>query len=178
MPCTSKYFYLPDTNIVLIGLPLSGKTTAAKELARLTGKTALDTDALIERAESRSVSEIFALFGEDVFRAKETEALARAVKTPNVIISAGGGVVEKLENRAVMQGCCVIYLFASPQILADRADGSRPLLRENSARKLRELYEKRRAAYESWSDKTIDTKGKTPLQIADEIFAFLSRKGI
>ena len=64
-------------NIALIGMPSSGKTTLGKLLAKQLGRTFVDLDDAIVKADGRSIPDIFAAEGEDGFRAKETEQTAR-----------------------------------------------------------------------------------------------------
>ena len=77
-------------NIYLTGFMAAGKTTAAAELGRLYRMETVDTDVLIEKEAGCSTSEIFAKYGEEYFRALETEVLRRLSKRKNLIVSCGG----------------------------------------------------------------------------------------
>ncbi len=62
-------------NIVLIGMPLSGKSTLGKELSKILKYGFIDTDIFIEKVESKSINEIFAIYGEEYFRKRELEII-------------------------------------------------------------------------------------------------------
>ena len=97
-------------NIALIGMPSSGKTTLGKLLAKQLGRTFVDLDDAIVKADGRSIPDIFAAEGEDGFRAKETEQTARFSKENRQLLSCGGGVVKRPENlRAAMEALDEIF---------------------------------------------------------------------
>lgn len=86
-------------SIVLIGMMGAGKTAIGTELSRRLDIRFVDTDAEIERAAAMSISEIFARDGEEFFRARESEVLARVLTQGPAIISTGGGAWMREENR-------------------------------------------------------------------------------
>ena len=113
-------------NIALIGMPSSGKTTLGKLLAKQLGRTFVDLDDAIVKADGRSIPDIFAAEGEDGFRAKETEQTARFGKENRQLLSCGGGVVKRPENlRALHQNGVVLFIDRPVEALA--VGGSRPL---------------------------------------------------
>ncbi len=67
-------------NIVLIGMPLSGKSTLGRELSKILKYDLIDTDTLIEEMEDKSIKEIFKIYGEDYFREKELEIINKLKK--------------------------------------------------------------------------------------------------
>lgn len=67
-------------NIVLIGMPLSGKSTLGRELSKTLKYDLIDTDTLIEEMEDKSIKEIFKIYGEDYFREKELEIINKLKK--------------------------------------------------------------------------------------------------
>ena len=85
-------------NIVLIGMPGSGKTTIGLALARLTGREAIDLDEQIVKADGRMIPEIFAQSGEAAFRALEREQAQRWGKESGLILISGGGIVKNERN--------------------------------------------------------------------------------
>jgi shikimate dehydrogenase len=98
-------------NVALIGMPGCGKTSAGRELARLTGRELLDMDGEIEKRAGCTIPEIFNKEGEDAFRALETQVLSDFSKMSGVIISTGGGVVTRPENRRLLrQNSTVVFL--------------------------------------------------------------------
>lgn len=140
-------------HIILVGLMGCGKTTIGKALSKRTGMPLLDMDSVIEEQVGKPIPEIFAESGENYFRALETALLRYLLDAKRVptIISTGGGVVLRPENRALLRqlGFCV-WLRASVKVLAVRTSysNSRPLLREgNALEKLQKLHTERRPLY-------------------------------
>ena len=139
-------------NIVLIGMPGSGKTTAGKKLAALTGKDFADTDEIIVKSEGRSIPDIFEQSGEEYFRNAETAAVSECGKRLGIIIATGGGAVMRKENRdALRQNGLVIYLRRG---LDELSREGRPLSSGDCA--LSRIFEERRAVYEGFADYIID----------------------
>ncbi len=98
-------------NVVLVGMPGCGKTTAAAGLSRLTGRETLDTDKMVERAAGKPVPRVIAEDGEAAFRDMEAAAVEEAGRRHGVIISTGGGAVLRRRNReALRQNGTVIFL--------------------------------------------------------------------
>lgn len=160
-------------NIILIGMPGCGKTTVAKELVSLLfGVIAVDIDEEIVKSEKRSINDIFEKDGEDYFRRLETEILKKYLNSNNLIISTGGGIVERDENIELMKQIgLVFYLYSDINTLYERVktDSSRPLLKvENVKEKLEMLYNRRDKKYRR-SDFIIDTSNLTPNETARSI---------
>ena len=86
------------TNIVLTGMPASGKTTISNILSGALGRELIDTDELIEKKEKMSISEIFQRYGEKYFRDAESEAVKEASSRSGIIIATGGGAILRKEN--------------------------------------------------------------------------------
>ncbi len=86
------------TNLILIGMPGSGKTTVGEALSRLTGREAVDLDQMIETTAGCSIPEIFQREGESGFRARERAAAEEAGKRTGVILLTGGGIIKTAEN--------------------------------------------------------------------------------
>jgi shikimate kinase len=159
-------------NIVLTGFMGTGKTAVGKELAHLLNMKLIDVDTQIEKSEKMTINEIFKQFGEPRFREIETEMITKLSKDKNSIISTGGGAVLKQENMDILRGNGVIIcLTATPETILSRTSNSndRPLLQvENPLKRIKGLLDFRKPFYER-ADVMIDTEGKTPLQIAEEI---------
>lgn len=138
-------------NIVLVGMPGCGKSTLAALLSEKTGRECVDTDAVVEECGMK-IPEIFAQFGEEEFRRRETEAVRKIAKEAGRIIATGGGAVLKEENRtALRENSTVIFLKASTEKLA--TDG-RPLSKDLET--LKKMYEYRLPLYEETADITVE----------------------
>jgi len=139
-------------NVVLVGMPGSGKTHVGRILAGRLGWTFVDTDALVERRSGRSVAEIFAAQGEEAFRAAERAAVREAVRSRPAVIATGGGVLADRRNRdRLRNGGLLVYLQADPPVLLNRVsrDGiARPLLAGDPEGHLRALLAERAPLYQ------------------------------
>lgn len=166
-------------NIVLTGFMGTGKTVVGKKLSNILKMELIDIDSEIERSEKMSINEIFRRFGEPRFRDLETEMIKKLSKRDNVIISTGGGAVLRDENiHALKEKGVIVCLFATPETILKRTSHSsnRPLLQvEDPLRRIKELLDYRKPFYEK-ADIMIDTEGKTPSQIAEEIIEKLQVK--
>ena len=138
-------------NIVLVGMPGCGKSTAGKLLAEKLGRDFVDTDSLIEQNEKKPIPQIFSEMGEEYFRNAETQAVATAGKMSGKIIATGGGAILREENKAALrQNAIVVFLYRDIDTLA--TDG-RPL---SQAGKLKEMFESRLPHYKAVSDITVE----------------------
>lgn len=138
-------------NVILIGMPGSGKSTVGAALAAETGKRFVDADDEIVRAAGMPIPEIFARQGEPGFRALETQVLARLGKESGLVIATGGGCVTRPENAPLLrQNGSVFWLRRALEKLATEG---RPLSQAGS---LREMEAVRTPLYEAFSDHPID----------------------
>ena len=138
-------------NIVLIGMPGCGKSTVGKQLAEITGKEFVDADEKIAQLVGKSIPEIFAEDGEEVFRSFETKALEELGKRSGLVIATGGGCVTKARNYPLLhQNGTIIWLKRDLDQLP--TDG-RPLSQAND---LTMMYETRKPMYEAFADHVID----------------------
>ncbi|MDA8168143.1 MAG: shikimate kinase [Nitrospiraceae bacterium] len=162
-----------DLNIILTGFMGTGKTSVARELAHLLGRRVIDLDTEIEKSAGMSITEIFRKFGEPWFRDLETRtARENARKKPAAIISTGGGVVLRSENMEALRESGIVFcLQATPETILKRtsSNNERPLLHvEDPLGRIRDMLSAR-APFYSVCDSMIDTEGKSPRQIAEEI---------
>ena len=168
-------------NVFLIGLMGAGKSTVGRLLARRLGKTFIDTDHEIEKRNGVTIPLIFEIEGEDGFRKREQEVLADLAQEPDVVLSTGGGIVLRPENREVLrnQGF-VVYLSARPELLAERArhDKSRPLLNvADPLARLRELHAIRDPLYREVAHAIVETGRGAPQQVVQAIVNALTKAG-
>ena len=142
------------TNIVLIGMPGSGKTTIGTALAAKTGREMIDIDAEIVKSAGCSIPEIFTRDGEEKFRQLEMEAVREAGKETGKIIMTGGGVVTRSANYAPLHQNGRIYQLERDLSVLP-VDG-RPISQKTSAA---ELYRQRAPLYKDFRDVLIDNNG-------------------
>ncbi|EJU19574.1 putative shikimate dehydrogenase [Peptoanaerobacter stomatis] len=141
------------SNIVIIGMPGSGKTTIGKEISKISGKKSVDIDEIIERETGKDISQIFRDYGEEYFRQKEKEVISRIGKENNQIISTGGGSILDYENYLSLKQNSRIYYIKRP--LDKLAVDGRPLS-SGGINVLEKLYEQRHSLYENFADFEID----------------------
>lgn len=150
-----------------------GKTTAGVQLARSLGYDFIDMDAEIERREGKSILEIFRDYGETKFRELERDLVTDLSKREDTVIGCGGGALVDLVNaEKLRETSTLVYLTASVDAILERTGkrNNRPLLNvDNPRKKVVELLETRRNIYERYAEITINTTGKTPSQVAEEI---------
>lgn len=147
-------------NIVLVGMPGCGKSTAGKLLAQKLGRETVDTDTLIEENESMPIPLIFEKMGEEYFRNAESKAVADAGRMSGKIIATGGGAILRDENKAALrQNSVVVFLKRDINVLA--TDG-RPL---SASGRLKEMYEARLPHYTAVSDIAVDVDGDPTITV-------------
>lgn len=148
-----------NRNIVLIGMPGSGKSTVGELLARQLNVNFLDLDAFIEKIEGMTIKDMFAK-GEDFFRIAESKCLKEAINLKGrKIIAAGGGIVKREENYSILKNKSIIIFINRPvdKIAGDVDIKSRPLLADG-VQKLYALYNERFPIYKKWCDYEIDNR--------------------
>ena len=165
----------PPENIVLIGFMGCGKTTVGRELQQRLGYPLVDMDHVIEQRAGKPITAIFADDGETTFRDMET-ALLRELNDPEAprrIISTGGGVVGREENRALLKDLgYVVWLHAPPAVILERTgkNRTRPLLNtEDPAERIQTLMEERRPLYQETAHLKLDTAGLCSGEVATGI---------
>lgn len=152
-------------NIVLIGMPSSGKTTVGKILSEKCGKELADTDEYIVKKIGMPISDFFARFGEAEFRKIEKETVAELAATGGKVIATGGGAVLDPENvRSLKQNGVLVFLDRKVENLI--ATDDRPLASRRSA--LEKLYAERYDIYRAAAEVHIDAN-TTPEAEADAV---------
>ncbi len=138
-------------NLILIGMPGSGKSTVGGLLSRATGKTFVDADEQIVKQAGISIPEIFHLYGEECFRQLETKVLNELGKASGTVIATGGGCVTRKENYPLLhQNGRIIWLKRN---LDELATDGRPLSQTGS---LEAMYATRKPMYQAFSDITVN----------------------
>ncbi|MGB9866982.1 MAG: 3-dehydroquinate synthase [Bacillota bacterium] len=163
------------SNIVLNGLPGSGKSTVGQILASRLHMAFIDTDRLVEETSGECIPDIFSKYGEPRFRELEAAAIRQASQLRNVVISIGGGAIMRRENyHALRETGTILWLNASIETLLKRLEGdsSRPLLVPppglTKADMLRSLANARQQVYTETADLIVDADAD-PRQVADEV---------
>jgi shikimate kinase len=164
--------------IVLIGPMGAGKTTVGELVGDRLGVAVRDTDHDVEAVAGRAISEIFVDDGEAAFRALERSAVAEALTSHRGVLTLGGGAVLDPDTRASLAGHDVVFLRVG---LADAVKRvglgtSRPLLLGNVRGRIKTLLDERTPIYESVATLTVDTDGRAPEEIADEIVTALAAR--
>ncbi|MFC6285810.1 shikimate kinase [Nocardioides sp. GCM10027113] len=154
----------------------AGKTTVAGLLAEAWGVAVRDTDADVEAAEGRTVSEIFVDSGEEHFRALEAKAVAEALATHEGVLALGGGAALDPATRGLLQGHRVVFLRVGLSDAVKRVGlgTSRPLLLGNVRGRIKQLLDERTPVYESVATLVVDTDGRSPEDVAAEVMEALS----
>ncbi len=155
-------------NLVLVGMPGCGKSTAAALLAEQLGRPKLDTDEEIEKKLGQSIPRVFAEKGEGYFRDAETEVCRAVGKLSGTVIATGGGAVLREENViALRQNAVVVFLDRPLHALATQG---RPLSQNGN---LEALYRQRLPIYQAVSDVTVET-ADDPVETVKRILEAIS----
>jgi shikimate kinase len=152
---------IPSSNIFLVGLMGSGKTTIGKLLAKHRGLEFVDSDHEIVARCGVSIPTIFEIEGEEGFRKREACMIDELSQRQGIVLATGGGAVIRPENRANLKGRgAVVYLRCQPRelYLRTRHDKNRPLLQtDDPLKKLQDLHAARHAFYMEAADIVLDS---------------------
>ncbi len=143
-------------NIVLIGMPGSGKTSVGRALAQALSRPFVDTDAQIETRAGKPIPQIFSEDGEPVFRSYESQAIAEAGAATGTVIAIGGGGAMTEQNRRSLAQNATIVLLERKQNALQLGDG-RPLSTDTNA--VAELWNKRMPVYRAFAHLLADNNG-------------------
>ncbi len=156
---TEKIFseiYSKKQNIVLVGMPSSGKSTVGKILAENLGFDFADTDEMIVDKHSMSIPSIFSVYGEKVFRQWESECVEEISKKSGYVIATGGGAVLSEKNVCELKKNGRLYFLDRPlDSLVPTSD--RPLAKDREA--IEKRYSERYPIYKSVSDEIVENMG-------------------
>ena len=152
---------LGSTNIILVGMMGSGKSTVGRALAKHLRMKFVDSDHEIQQRTGVSINHIFDVEGEQGFRARESVELETILQQEGIVLATGGGSILLEHNREIMKSRgLVVYLHANIHELWQRTrhDKGRPLLQnKDPLRKLHELYEQRNDFYIEVADIVLPT---------------------
>ena len=151
----TKNLALENTNIVLIGMPGSGKSSVGRSLSKLTGRELVDMDRFITSEQGSTPEEIINSQGEAAFRHVETEALSKVCKKGGRIIATGGGVVTVSKNLPLLRQNGRIYCLSRPLALLPTT--GRPLSKRAGG--VEALYNARWPMYQRFADITVENQG-------------------
>ena len=173
-------------NIILIGFMGSGKTTVGKILSQTLQRKLLDSDHAIEDHTKRSISDIFEKEGEKAFRDIETEVIKNISAQSGMIISCGGGSLERDENvKELKKNGIIIWLKPPFKVILSRIIHSshRPLTKITEGNKtveetLRKRYMDRYLTYQSAADIIINTGNRNIYSVVNEVVKRLAQKGV
>ena len=167
------------TNIVLIGMPGSGKSTVGIILAKMTSREFIDTDVLIQTCEGRTLQDIVDNDGHMVLREIEEKVLL-TINADNHVISTGGSAAYSepammhLRSKGV-----IVFLHADLATLRDRIGNFETRgLAKKADQTFEDLYIERLSLYNQYADVTVESAGFTQDQVCSEIIRKLSMTDI
>lgn len=166
------------TNIILIGMRGSGKSTIGKMLAKKIDITFIDMDTLLAEKVNMSLPEFVKKYGWEKFRDKESEVIEKTQNLSNAVIATGGGAIIRKENiDALKKNGKFIYLETSIETMIKRIGKGKnrpPLTKEKTLEEeLNHVLHERKNLYEQTADTIVKTDNKTVKQIVDEIVNLL-----
>lgn len=134
-------------NITIIGMPGSGKSLLARNIAKVTGRTLVDLDIAFAEKFGQTPAEVLSGPGEDAFREMECEIAAEFLPKSGLVISCGGGIVTRDVNKFYVR--CNSNVFYLERPLTALTDKNRPISQLHGVEK---LYSQRKDKYETWCD--------------------------
>ena len=157
-------------NIVLVGMPGSGKSTVAKLIGQMTGREVIDTDLEIEKQYNLTIPQIFERFSQQDFRQTESRCIMELCKQKSKVIATGGGAVINTDNiRYMRQNSTVVFVKRD---ISRLATVGRPL--SKSTQELEKMYQIRLPMYKKASDFEVDIN-ENPEKCAKQIMEIIKQ---
>lgn len=167
--------------LVIIGLMGAGKSTVGLRLAEALGVDFKDSDHEIEEAAGCTISDLFAIYGEEIFRDLEKRVMKRLLKERNLVLATGGGsYIQPVIQEEIKSKAFTIWLRADVETLLERVSrrDTRPLLATGDKRKiLTRLIKERYPVYEQ-ADLIIDSNSGSHERVVREIVQQLKQRGM
>jgi shikimate kinase len=166
----------PGPRAVLVGPMGAGKSTVGVLLAQRWGVGFRDTDADVEAAAGRPISELFVDEGEEWFRERERAAVAAALAEHDGVLALGGGAVLDAGTRDALAGFPVVFLKVGLSDAVKRVGlgHGRPLLLGNVRSRVKALLDERLPVYLAVAQVVVDTDGRSPDEVADDVATALT----
>lgn len=156
------------SNIVLIGMPGSGKSTVGPLLAEKAGMSFVDTDHVITNIDGRELGDIVREDGYERFLELQQQIITSQPLQKHVISTGGSAVKSDGLMQYFKETAVIIFLDEDPLVLASRLDPARRLARAQG-QTFEEVYEERKPLYIKYADRIVDCNGKTAEEIVREI---------
>ncbi|WP_446898930.1 shikimate kinase [Clostridium sp. LBM24168] len=165
-----------NKNIILIGMPGSGKTTIGRKISRKFNKKFIDLDEYIENKTGCKITKIFEK-GEAYFRLLESRAVEELSSENNSIISTGGGIIKRYDNITNLKKNGVIVFIDRPieNIISDVSIESRPLLKDG-VETVKKIYRERYDIYKSCCNFKVDNTGSID-KVVEEMAMIFKKVG-
>ncbi|MDP4182062.1 MAG: shikimate kinase [Bacillota bacterium] len=164
-----------NKNIVMIGMPSSGKTTVGKLISDIAGKAFLDTDQLFYDQARFTPKDYVNNFGLDKFL-NEQEKIIIELSIDNTIIATGGGVIHNnLAMNHLKENGIIVYLDTEFSVIEKRISSERRFARKDG-KSFYDMYLERVPLYKKYADIIIECNEMTSEDIANELFIILNKQ--
>jgi len=161
-------------NVVLVGMPGSGKSTVGRALAEQMGREFVDMDEVIVELAGKSIPDIFREDGEEAFRRIETEAARKCGKEKSLVIASGGGAVTREETMQALSQNGEILFIERPLEMLETA--GRPLS-AGGMEALKAMHEKRLPLYRQYAARVIDNSSSPEQAVQAAMEGFYEAAG-
>ncbi len=171
------------SNLILIGMSGTGKSTIGRIVADKLEYAFFDTDTEIEKRTGVQISWIFELEGESKFRERESEVLKDLSKRNRIVLATGGGIVLRKSNRELLKNRGLVVRLTAPiSDLVERIGSARtrPVLQDEESIEsaLQRMQSERNPLYDSVTDISFETYGHSKLAVALDIVAWYSKRSL